>query len=172
MAYLPKKMRNWWTNPSNKQRPQPHVIIELPFLARVHSRERISDLYVNGNSLREIERQLNIPKTTARGVLIASGIEMRTSLNHQSKNVPQPLGMRSGTIPFGFTYLNGKLVIEPSEYKVVLEIVRRHQKDESFRSIARHLNNKKVTTRLGKKWTHEIVKRVIERQQKTKRRKS
>ncbi len=35
--------KNWWTNPSNKQRPQPHVIIELPFLARVHSRERISD---------------------------------------------------------------------------------------------------------------------------------
>lgn len=156
---------NWWTKASNTQRPQPHVIIELPTLARVHSKDRMAELYRAGNSLREIERQLCIPKTTARMALIEVGVEMRTSINHQSSCGSSHTGMRSGTIPYGYTYLEGKLVVEPREYKNVLEILRLQKSGSSFRAIARTLNNRKITTRLGKRWTHEIIKRICEREQ-------
>jgi hypothetical protein len=71
--------------------------------------------------------------------------------------------MRSGTIPFGYTYLEAKLVINPPEYKTVLEIYRLWKAGRSFRAIASRLNDRKLTTRAGKKWTHEIVKRIVAR---------
>jgi lambda repressor-like predicted transcriptional regulator len=145
---------------------QAHVIIELPYLVKVHSREKIAELYVEGNSLREIERQLHIPKTSLRKVLLNSGFEMRSKLNHQSISKPSPTGMKSGALPYGYTQLAGKLVIEPSEYRNILEIIKSHKKGLSFRSIASSLNAKKIKTRLGKNWTHEIIKRICERELK------
>lgn len=114
-------------------------------------------------SLRAIECQLHIPKTTARKVLIEDGVGIRTSANNQSKCQSSPLGMKSGSTPYGFTYLEGKLVIDPNEYKNVLEIYRLRQKEKSFRAIARSLNERGCRTRLAKKWTNEIIKRVYDR---------
>ncbi|MCB0411036.1 MAG: recombinase family protein [Bdellovibrionales bacterium] len=54
--------------------------------------------------------------------------------------------------------------INPHEYKNVLEMVRLRAIGQSFRAIARAMNQKKITTRLGKKWTHEIIKRICERE--------
>lgn len=71
--------------------------------------------------------------------------------------------MRSGAIPFGYTYLEGKLVVEPSEYRIVLEIDRRLSAGESLRAIARILNDRKVPTRFGRKWNHEVVKKIHQR---------
>ena len=71
--------------------------------------------------------------------------------------------MRGGTIPFGYIYLEAKLVINPPEYKVVLEIYRLWKSGQSFRSIASRLNDRKLVTRTGKKWTHEVIKRIVNR---------
>ncbi|MCB0411030.1 MAG: recombinase family protein [Bdellovibrionales bacterium] len=62
------------------------------------------------------------------------------------------------------SYLEGKLVIDPHEYKNVIEMVRLKTTGLSFRAIARAMNGKKVTTRLGKTWTHEIIKRICDRE--------
>jgi hypothetical protein len=32
--------------------------------------------------------------------------------------------MKSGVTPYGYPYLEGKLVVDPHEYKTVLEILR------------------------------------------------
>lgn len=97
--------------------------------------------------------------------LIEVGVEMRTALNHQSFCGSSHTGMKSGIIPYGYAYLDGKFVIEPREYKNVLEILRLQKSGSSFRAIARTLNDRKNTTRLGKRWTHEIIKRICEREQ-------
>ncbi|MCB9073131.1 MAG: recombinase family protein [Bdellovibrionaceae bacterium] len=164
-------MMQWWTEPTNKQRPQPHVIIELPFLAKVHSRDRIAELYRAGNSLREIERQLNIPKSTTLSVLKNDGIEIRSHRDRQSFLKASPIGMRAGTIPYGYCYLDGKLVVDPHEYKNVLKILQQFKKGMSYRSIARGFNCTKIRTRMGKIWTHEIIKRICDRELNKKRRK-
>lgn len=84
-----------------------------------------------------------------------------------SKNRHDPTRvMKTGTTPFGYTYLEGKLVVEPSEYRVVLEIARRVASGESLRAIARILNDRKVPTRFGKKWNHEVIKKIHERHQR------
>jgi transposase InsO family protein len=36
-------------------------------------------------------------------------------------------------------------------------------KGRSYRAIARHFNDQKIITRAGKKWTNEIIKRIIDR---------
>lgn len=53
--------------------------------------------------------------------------------------------------------------MEPSEYRIVLEISSRVAQGESLRAIARVLNERKVPTRYGKKWNHEVVKNVYQR---------
>lgn len=133
-------------------------------MVRVYSRDRIVELYQAGNSLREIEQRLCIPKTTTRVVLLEAGVEMRPKLNSQSASELSPVGMKSGAVPYGYAYLDGKLVIDPHEYKNVLEILHLQKSGLSFRAIARALNDRKITTRLGKKWTHEIIKRICERE--------
>ena len=74
--------------------------------------------------------------------------------------------MRAGTIPFGYCYLEGKLVVDPREYKVVLEMFRLWRSGLSLRAIARSLNDRKIPTRFGKSWKHEVIKHIIERHQK------
>lgn len=71
--------------------------------------------------------------------------------------------MRSGNTPFGFCYLEGKLVVDPREYKVVLEMHRLWKRGQGLRAISRHLNDKGIPTRFGKSWKHEVVKHIIER---------
>ena len=71
--------------------------------------------------------------------------------------------MQSGTIPFGYDYLEGKLVTDPKEYKIVLNIYRQWKNAQGFRAIARSLNSQRILTRTGKKWTHELIKRIINR---------
>lgn len=123
------RTKNWWTKPTNKQLVQPHVIIELPFLAKVHSSDKVAELYKAGNSLREIERQLNMPKSTTLKVLKEDGIEIRPNTDRQSFLKASPVGMRSGTIPYGYCYLNGKLVMDPHEYKNILKMLQQIKKD-------------------------------------------
>jgi hypothetical protein len=81
--------------------------------------------------------------------------------NQKSKPYPTQV-VRAGNTPFGYTYLEGKLVVDPREYKVVLEMYRLWQGGQSLRAISRHLNDQKVATRLGKSWKHEVVKNIIE----------
>ena len=120
--------------------------------------------YEKGSSLREIERLTNISKSTIRNAFECAGHPLRSTCNRQLPFLATPKFMRSGTTPYGHTYLEGKLVKDPREYRNVQKIYLLWQKGESFRSIAKRLNVQKLTTRSGKKWNHEIIKRIIERQ--------
>jgi len=93
-------------------------------------------------------------------------VDIRDFRNSQ-KTKPDPTQVVcAGTTPFGYTYLEGKLVVDPREYKVVLEMYRLWQDGQSLRAISRHLNDRKVPTRFGKSWKHEVVKKIIERHEK------
>jgi transposase-like protein len=138
------------------------VIIELPYLARVSSRAQIAEYYQAGLSMREITKRIGVAKTTVLETLVQDGITRRPKQPCKSSE-------GSGTISFGYAYPEGKLVINPPEYKAGLEMYRLWRSGQSFRAIARHLNDRKLTTRAGKKWTHEIIKRIVTRHEQQKK---
>jgi hypothetical protein len=77
-----------------------------------------------------------------------------------------------GTIPFGFAYLEGKLVKDPKEYKTVLQIQKLWKSGKSCSAIATALNNKKTPTRMGKRWGKSVIARVLKRHDETEKQSS
>lgn len=75
--------------------------------------------------------------------------------------------MRGGTTPYGYAYLDGQLVRDPKEYKIVQEIYRQWDKGLSFRAISRFLNGRNYFTRRGSSWKHELIKKIIERHEQS-----
>lgn len=71
--------------------------------------------------------------------------------------------MRPGTIPYGFAYLEGQLVKDPKEYKVVLQIQKLWQSGKSCSAIAAVLNNQKAPTRMGGRWGKSVIARILKR---------
>jgi len=71
--------------------------------------------------------------------------------------------MRSPVIPFGHAWLEGRLVLEPREYKIVLKIMQLWRSGKTLAAIADLLNSQYVPTRMGKKWFHSSVGAIIKR---------
>jgi hypothetical protein len=126
-------------------------------------------LYEQGCSLREIERQTGFAKSSIRTALSECGLTLRKANPVQPKRRKLASKMRSGVIPYGFAYLEGKLVMDPREYKVVLQMVKLWQSGKSFTAIAKQMNNQKIQTRLGKRWAVSVVGSIIRRHLETKK---
>jgi hypothetical protein len=122
-----------------------------------------SPLYVQGLSLSEIERQTGFSRNTIRDIFTSEGLPLRSSKPGTASPLKNPEGMRGGTLPYGYTYLKGKVVPAPKEYKIVIKIYRLWKGNQTFRAIARQLDDLKIPTRTGRKWTHELIKKIIER---------
>lgn len=71
--------------------------------------------------------------------------------------------MRPGTTPYGFAYLEGKLVKDPKEYKTVLQIQKLWHSGKSCSAIATVLNNQQTPTRMGGRWGKSVIARILKR---------
>ena len=143
--------------------PQAHDIITHSIKTRESKCAEFRALYEQGLSLRQIQSRTGNSKTKIRKTLSAAGVAIRDfSGNHRAK-LDLTQVVRPGNTPFGYCYLEGKLVVDPREYKVVLEMYRLWKNGQSLRAISRHLNSQRVPTRFGKSWKHEVVKKIIER---------
>jgi hypothetical protein len=120
-------------------------------------------------SLREIERQTGFAKSSIRAAMSERGLILRKASPVQPKQRKLSSTMRSGVIPYGFAYLEGKLVVDPREYKVVLEMAKLWQSGKSFTAIAKQMNKQKIQTRLGKRWAVSVVGAIIRRHLETKK---
>jgi hypothetical protein len=72
--------------------------------------------------------------------------------------------VRSPILPYGYAWLEGKLVVDPHEYKIVLKIMKLWDSGKSLTAIANHLNGQQVPTRMSKKWFHIAVNAIVKRQ--------
>lgn len=99
-------------------------------------------------SLREIAEITNIPKAT-----ILKTFQKYKVTRRQTK---------IGQAPYGFAYLEGKLVVDPKEHLIVRKIISFHHKGYSMRAISRELNSRKLFNRKGTKWHNGVIKSVIE----------
>ncbi len=113
--------------------------------------------------MREIERQTGFVKTTIKKTLNSRGLTLRNYHNRRKPKAKDPKAMRPGTIPFGYAYLEGKLVKDPKEYKIVLQIQRLWKSGKSCSDIAKVLNNQKTPTRMDKRWGKSVIARILKR---------
>lgn len=151
------------TDAPAKRPPNSHDIIA--FFANTKDRifEVCAPLYAQGLSLREIERQTGFVKTTIKKTLNSRGLTLRNYHNRRKPKSKDPKVMRPGTIPFGFAYLEGKLVKDPKEYKIVLQIQKLWHSGKSCSAIAAILNNQKTPTRMGGRWGKSVISRILKR---------
>jgi DNA invertase Pin-like site-specific DNA recombinase len=68
-----------------------------------------------------------------------------------------------GSPAFGQRAIDGELVDNPDEQKII-ELIRRHHKSgKSLQQIADWLNQNRYTTKRGQQWQRISVKRVLDR---------
>jgi len=113
--------------------------------------EICAPLYTQGMSLREIAKQIDLPRTSIKAALNAGGLPMRspTETNNKESKCSRP--MKAGAVPYGYAYLEGSPIKEPKEYKVVLQIQNLWQSEKGCSAIAKTLNDQKILTRGGKR---------------------
>jgi hypothetical protein len=111
--------------------------------------EICAPLYSQGMSLREIAKQIDLPRTTIKAALNAGGLPMRRPTEANNSGSKSTRHMKAGAIPYGYAYLEGRPVKEPKEYKVVLQIQNLWQSGKGCSAFASTLNDQKILTRGG-----------------------
>jgi hypothetical protein len=125
--------------------------------------EICAPLYSQGMSLLEIDKQIDLPRTTIKATLNASGLLMRSTTKANNNDSKGSRHMKAGAVPYGYAYLEGRPVKEPKEYKVVIQIQNLWQSGKGCSAIANTLNDQKILTRGGKRWAKGMVSRIIKR---------
>ncbi len=70
---------------------------------------------------------------------------------------------KNRTIPFGYCMRNGKIIIEPTEFKAVVRIFEEYLNGSSLMQIARLMESEKIRyTADSEHWNKNMVKRIIE----------
>ncbi|WP_047153722.1 recombinase family protein [Aneurinibacillus tyrosinisolvens] len=67
-----------------------------------------------------------------------------------------------GELPYGYRVQDGKLVIHQIEANVVKEIFTRYGHGHSPHWIAQFLNQERIPSKRGKKWSHTAIKHVVQ----------
>lgn len=128
--------------------------------------DKVAPLYEQGLSLRDIQTQTGISKTTIRKVLLKAGISLRENRPTSLLKEWKAKGKQSSLPPYGFAYLQGKVVPNPKEFKILLLIQRLWQKGMNANAIATKLNSQRIPSRMGKEWSWNAVKNILDRLRK------
>lgn len=146
----------------------PHDIIRFSPKTKERIFEICEPLYSSGCSLREIEEKTGFAKTSIREALTARGYTLRCACKGPKSKSPRTPRMRSPVLPYGYDWLDGKLVVDPKEYRIVQKILRLWRKGQSARVIAEYLNQQQIPSRMAKRWFHSAVNRIINRELQSK----
>jgi predicted DNA-binding protein YlxM (UPF0122 family) len=127
--------------------------IPLPSLLLLRSRSYLDGLYSKQHlSVREIARLTEESRSVVLEALDRFGIP-RNGNGHK----------RTGHVPFGFDYLNHRLVKNSAE-QAVIRMMRQHRADGlSLREIAGNLNQRLVPTKQNGVWQASTVREILAR---------
>lgn len=141
----------------------PHDIIQFFQNPAKSNFDEFRQLYLKGLSLNEVSEQTGFPVSTIRDELIANGVPLRANNKVTANDPKKPARAFWGAIPYGYTVLDGKLVIDPKEIKIVRKILAFHKKGMSFNTIAKTLTAEKIPSKTGRRWNDKTVARIIRR---------
>lgn len=149
-----------------------HDIIKFTLKCKENIFAISKEFYEKGANLKEIERLTGFPRSTIRTALVEGGVELREFKRSSLSTPKTPKVAGDGVAPFGFCYQSGELITDISEYKTVFAIIKLWQRGTALKAIVQHLNDQKIPTRHDKKWTQELVKKIIKRHEKEKNKKA
>lgn len=145
---------------------QHHDFIDFFRATRQGISQKCAELYRSGQSLRQIVRETGIPKTTVIEALQSIGFVPANAASRKAKASAQVMRAPKGVPPYGFSWLRGRLVVNPAEIENVRTIIQLGQKNYTLRAIADHLNGLGIRTRSDTPWEHSVIRRVILRHKK------
>lgn len=96
-------------------------------------------------------------------MLVLNKVSLRANKKATANDPEKPQRAFWGGIPYGYSVLDGKVVVDPKEIKVVRKILDLHRKGMSFNAISIWLNNQKIQSKLGKRWSDKTVASIIRR---------
>ncbi|MCK4348473.1 MAG: recombinase family protein [Thermoplasmatales archaeon] len=70
-------------------------------------------------------------------------------------------GMLGFNIPYGYNYIDGKLIVNPDESKNVKNIFEMYQKGLSMKKISEDLNLRNIQTKLNKTWGAQTISLIL-----------
>jgi hypothetical protein len=143
-----------------------HDFIEFFRATKQGISQKCAALYRSGQSLHQIVRETGIPKTTVIEALQSIGFVPANTAGRKSKSSALNMRAPKGTPPYGFSWLRGRLVVNPAEIENVRTIIQLRQKDHTLRAITDHLNSLGRRTRSGKPWEHSVIRRIFLRHKK------
>lgn len=140
-----------------------HDSIDIQIYKKIILNPKIAELYLKGNSLREIAKQLSLSKTAVRDMLVLMKVPLRTIEFGNHKASQFQLGKKNVKPPYGFAYFEGKVVKHPKEYPHLLQIISLWKKGTALNSIAKKMNEQKVPSPMGKLWSFNSIDNIIKR---------
>lgn len=139
----------------------PHDIIKFSANPANSNFPEFLRLYQKGLSLREVSEETGFPLSTIRDILVLNKIPLRANRKATVDHSKKPQRAFWGQIPYGYNILDGKVVVDPREIKIVRKILDLHQKGTSFNAISIWLNSQKIPSKLNKKWSDKTVASII-----------
>ena len=70
-------------------------------------------------------------------------------------------GMLGFNIPYGYDYIDNRLILNQEESKNVKEVFNLYLDNRSMKKIAEHLNKKNVPTKNNKKWASQTIATML-----------
>jgi DNA invertase Pin-like site-specific DNA recombinase len=116
--------------------------------------------------LKEVSLETDFPISTIRDVFVLNKVPLRSNQKTTASDTQKPQRTFQGGIPYGYNILDGKLVIDPREIKIVRQILALHQKGMSFNAISILLSNQKIPSKLSKRWNDKTVASIIRKHPK------
>lgn len=110
-------------------------------------------MYDSGYSLVDVSKITGVASTTIFNTMKRNRLKRRS-----------PQEARKTNPPFGYSWLSGKLVVNPVEYKTVQLIRDLHEYGMRPYHIEKHLNKQKIPTRNGGKWFARIITNIIQKE--------
>ena len=128
--------------------------IPLPGQLLLRNKSYLRTLAQNeGLSQHEIARRLKVSRSGVRDALRRFGLVKRA----------KPERRHPGQIPFGWDWIDGKLVKNTPEQKIIRWIKQMQKAGKSLNGIAKVLNESNVQTKNGGVWQANTVRKLRKR---------
>ncbi len=148
--------------------PKPHDIIKF-FANQADSKFReFFNYYREGLSLNDISQKTNVPVSTVRDSLIQGGITLRTNKKANGTTIKEQDRSFTGQIPYGYCLIDGALISDPKEQKIIQKILELWQSGMAFIAIKRWLNDKKIKSKHNRQWNDKTVAAIVRRHSNSK----
>lgn len=123
----------------------------------------VIEKYKKGWSLRDIAKDVGASKNGIRSILLKRKIPLRENITHATNKRKLNSGKNSARPYFGFCYFEGQIIKDPREFPTLKLIYNRFNHNRTIHEITTELNQKKIPSRSGKKWSWAAIQNIVQR---------